>query len=851
MTTGTVTLGGAVSANTLNFKNGATAISGNFALTLANGITVDAGLTGLAAIGNAGTNTSVTVSAPQTWANNVSGSTNRLIIGRATLNGLVTIAGAGTVQLGNDGTSNSLGGSGDIQIGTSTTAGFVGWSTSSNGIGTGNDVYLVNGSIVGGGASAGNSRIKGFNNSGTFFLQGDFTFAGTSDTNSVIQKLALDTNSVLNATNTSQASFPLLIARVDDGALNPNAIFTKSGASTVSITTTNSTYSGGTVLQGGTLRIAGDGSLGAVPGAAATNITFDSNATLQTTADAVVSLNANRNVSIANAAVGTFNTTSGAAQNLIVNGKISGLGGLGKSGTGLVTLNGANDYSGGTTLSGGTLAAGNNSAFGAGTINATGGYTIQSSDTTNRSLGNNVTFTLSSGTITLSLGASGTGNLAFGTFSGAGSGGARILAINNAQTSFTDFTGTFGFSTSGTGALFFSGAYSSTTGGVGIGNSNMVGFINGVPTDANRGNISVNNGGVLGTNGTLTRTLGTSGSNTRFLFSGSGGFAGYGTSGTFGNASNNLAIQLNNGTSTMTFGTTTSFLASGQALVLGNTHANGIVDFQNGLNFNGVVQTVKVDRSASAGASDIDAKLSGVLTNGALTKTGVGTLELTNNNTYAGDTLVTAGTLLVNNTTGSGTGSGAVTVQSGGTLGGIGTISGAVTVQSGGTLSPGNSPGNQTLGSLVLNDGGNYNWQILDATGVAGTGYDTYTLSGSLDLSALTTTFNINLWSLESIGPDVNGNAANFNNGLDQSWTLVATGNAISSFNASRFAVNVGATNGTGGFTNGLGGGTFSVGLSVDNTDLMLNYTAIPEPSTWALLAFSLTTAVVLRRRRK
>ena len=157
------------------------------------------------------------------------------------------------------------------------------------------------------------------------------------------------------------------------------------------------------------------------------------------------------------------------------------------------------------------------------------------------------------------------------------------------------------------------------------------------------------------------------------------------------------------------------------------------MDFQNGLNFNGVVQTVKVDRSASAGASDIDAKLSGVLTNGALTKTGVGTLELTNNNTYAGDTLVTAGTLLVNNTTGSGTGSGAVTVQSGGTLGGIGTISGAVTVQSGGTLSPGNSPGNQTLGSLVLNDGGNYNWQILDATGVAGTGYDTYTLSGSLD----------------------------------------------------------------------------------------------------------------------
>src|SRR5262249_16001292 len=59
-----------------------------------------------------------------------------------------------------------------------------------------------------------------------------------------------------------------------------------------------------------------------------------------------------------------------------------------------------------------------------------------------------------------------------------------------------------------------------------------------------------------------------------------------------------------------------------------------------------------------------------------------------------------AGTLLVNNTTGSGTGSGAVRVN-GGVLGGTGTISGAVTVN-GGSVAPGSSPGILNTGDLDL-----------------------------------------------------------------------------------------------------------------------------------------------------
>jgi len=69
-------------------------------------------------------------------------------------------------------------------------------------------------------------------------------------------------------------------------------------------------------------------------------------------------------------------------------------------------------------------------------------------------------------------------------------------------------------------------------------------------------------------------------------------------------------------------------------------------------------------------------------TGGSLTKTGKGKLSLTNANTYTGGTTISAGTLLVKNKTGSGTGSGSVQVSTG-TLGGTGKIAGAVTVGTG------------------------------------------------------------------------------------------------------------------------------------------------------------------------
>jgi len=84
------------------------------------------------------------------------------------------------------------------------------------------------------------------------------------------------------------------------------------------------------------------------------------------------------------------------------------------------------------------------------------------------------------------------------------------------------------------------------------------------------------------------------------------------------------------------------------------------------------------------GSNNLNTLFSGVIggNRGSLTKIGTSTLELTGANTYTGGTTIEAGSLVINNTTGSGTGSGVVQVNAG-RLGGRGTITGPVTVGTG------------------------------------------------------------------------------------------------------------------------------------------------------------------------
>jgi fibronectin-binding autotransporter adhesin len=213
---------------------------------------------------------------------------------------------------------------------------------------------------------------------------------------------------------------------------------------------------------------------------------------------------------------------------------------------------------------------------------------------------------------------------------------------------------------------------------------------------------------------------------------------------------------------------------------------------------------------------------------GGLTKIGDGTLVLAADSFYSGPTAVTAGTLQVDGN--NGLAIGGVSVAADGTLAGSGTIGGATTIGGGATIAPGSSPGNLTFAQgLTFAGGGNYNWQLVDAAGTAGIAWDTVTVAGVLDITATSADpFAINLWTLSSTDPDVDGPAANFDASAASSWRL-ATAAGITGFSADAFDVVTTAANGTAGFANSFGGGSFSVALS--GNDLNLVFTPGGSPT--------------------
>ena len=239
--------------------------------------------------------------------------------------------------------------------------------------------------------------------------------------------------------------------------------------------------------------------------------------------------------------------------------------------------------------------------------------------------------------------------------------------------------------------------------------------------------------------------------------------------------------------------------------------------------------------------------LGGISQVGSLSKEGAGTLTISGSNTYTGATTVAAGLLTVN---GSISSSALTTVQSGAAIGGSGTV-GALVVQSGGSIAPGNSPGTLTVsGHAVWEAGGNYNWQLLNATGAAGTGWDKLVITGRLDLTRLTSAnpFKVNPWTISTFEGST-GDALNFDGGSNYSWTIATADNGITGFNANNFFINTDPTNGTNGFSNSYTG-TFSVSVDGNNLNLIYGPSAVPEPaSTFTVLA--LFSSGVLHRRKR
>jgi autotransporter-associated beta strand protein len=131
------------------------------------------------------------------------------------------------------------------------------------------------------------------------------------------------------------------------------------------------------------------------------------------------------------------------------------------------------------------------------------------------------------------------------------------------------------------------------------------------------------------------------------------------------------------------------------------------------------------------------------IVNGGLIKSGTGTMRLTSASGYSGGTTVAAGRLLVNNAAGSATGTGSVTVNSGGTLGGTGVIGGPVSVLAGGAIAPGTSIGTLTINNTLTLSG----TTVMELNATTGTndvirGLTSVTYGGTLTLSNLSGAIN-------------------------------------------------------------------------------------------------------------
>lgn len=254
-------------------------------------------------------------------------------------------------------------------------------------------------------------------------------------------------------------------------------------------------------------------------------------------------------------------------------------------------------------------------------------------------------------------------------------------------------------------------------------------------------------------------------------------------------------------------------------------------------------------------AQAINTEVSGVISGaGNIAKSGAGTLLFSNANTYTGNTTINGGTLLVNNTSGSGIGTGNVVVGNGtglnGTLGGtgkinFGAIANMVMVNANSNISPGMNtntlnPGVLTItgtqnttavvGSSTLNlaSGSNYVLEIGSsaAAPVAGTDYDQINLIGTASIAGS----NLNISLVAGYNAPIGTQYTILNNDAADAVLGTFAQGAVASASGMQFTINY-------------AGG--------DGNDIVLTLAAVPEPSTYAMFAVGFAMLLGVQRWRK
>ena len=183
---------------------------------------------------------------------------------------------------------------------------------------------------------------------------------------------------------------------------------------------------------------------------------------------------------------------------------------------------------------------------------------------------------------------------------------------------------------------------------------------------------------------------------------------------------------------------------------------------------------------------------------------------------------------------GSGVINGNVTVSSGSVLSGTSTINGNVAIQTGAIHSPGNSPGIQTIaGNLTYAAGSTFVWE-LNGNSVNPADYDQVVFSGAARTLTVNGLMNTRL----------NFVGANFNNPFwsdNRTWTVfsnvVVNQDSIDDMN---IVID----------TPGAPNGTLAWVFDGSNNNLNLQFSAVPEPGTLALLGLVTGLFGVANRRK-
>jgi autotransporter-associated beta strand protein len=678
----------------------------------------------------------------------------------------------------------------------------------------------------------------------------------------------------------------------DSTSYSGSQSLTKIGSNTVTLTGGN-TYTGGTTINAGALAIGANnrlpdvgqvtinsggvfdlGSFGDYVG----SLTMNGNATVSGTSSlgqlilttglptnsAVKTLTANGAGNIVTAGIGISSSHGGvggnsdlrfdvvgASDNLtlsgVINDKSSDGGGtatrgaISKAGQGTLLLLGTNTYTGQTSILEGTVVAANSRALGAGGVFVDTMTTVSAGATL--ALQGNISMDEH-----MHIFGSGVGGLgAIRNLSGSNALTATGYALRSDVTLGADAGqltisgaigqegGAYGITKVGAGTLLLS-AVNTYTGGTLVDAGTLV--IGAGGTLLNTGNaLTVNNGATV----TFARqdVLGFHTANiTMPIVLNDGGLLQ--NSGAVFNALG--ALTLNGGTlqaNAVEAGSGQSFALKGAVTVTGNATStiagNGIAlgaGSVTGTTFNVGDGTAATDLLVTGVLRDGSGVTFGPTQVSSFTKTGAGVMVLTGTNTYTGTTIISGGTLAINGDSRGATGS--VTVSSGGTLAGSGTVGGATTIQSGAIHAPGNSPGLQTFNNgLTYNTGSTFQWELIDNTSDGrGANYDGVNVTGG--------TLSIGAGASSSLVFNSSGSAVRWSDafwGADRSWLVFDNANSPSPSGSVFSTINLSEDINNLQLTSSRPGASFS--WSQEGNDLYLKYTAVPEPSTYALLALA------------